>query len=156
MYINQAPATLVDLSMNDNTAGDEGPDMYNNAATILCSTSCIAGQYSEQCDIAMTNDNLQCSINCKVGWENYFIYNQKSPSQRIVKFTNVKCQSNSLERNQLNTTSVPPGMCVMPCWHFIDDCRRVRLLVLGVLHRLHLLATGLHRLCWMHSWPFCD
>ena len=67
MYILQSTATLVDLSMNDNTAVEEGPDIYNSAASISCSTSCTAGQYSEQCDIAMTNDNLQCSINCKVG-----------------------------------------------------------------------------------------
>ena len=66
MYMYQSTATLVDLSMNDNSAPD-GPDIYNGASTISCSTSCIAGQYSEQCDIAMTNDNLQCSINCKVG-----------------------------------------------------------------------------------------
>ena len=59
-------ATLVDLSMNDNSA-PYGPDIYNGGSTISCSTSCIAGQYSEQCDIAMTNDNLQCFINCKVG-----------------------------------------------------------------------------------------
>ena len=60
-------ATLVDLSMNNNTAGDEGPDIYISAATISCSTSCTAGQYNEQCDIAMSNDgNLQCQINCEV------------------------------------------------------------------------------------------
>ena len=65
MYIASSTVTLVDLSMNDNTA-DEGPDIFNLGASISCSTSCTAGQYSEQCDIAMTNDNIQCSINCKV------------------------------------------------------------------------------------------
>ena len=65
MYIEQSTATFVDFSMNDNSAPN-APDIYNVAATFLCSTSCTAGQYSEQCDIAMTNDNMQCSINCGV------------------------------------------------------------------------------------------
>ena len=65
MYIADSTATFEDLSMNDNSA-PEGSDIYNQAASISCSTSCTAGQYSEQCDIAMTNDNLQCSINCEV------------------------------------------------------------------------------------------
>ena len=67
MYIDGSTANLVDLSMNDNTDVTGGPDIYNEAASISCSTSCTAGQYSEQCNSAMTNDNLQCSINCKVG-----------------------------------------------------------------------------------------
>ena len=65
IYVQDSTVTFVDLSMNDNTAPG-GPDIYNSGATILCSTSCTAGQYNEQCDLAMTNDNLQCSINCKV------------------------------------------------------------------------------------------
>ena len=66
MWIETSTAIFEDLSMNDNSA-PSGPDIQNFGSTISCSTSCIAGQYSEQCDIAMTNDNLQCSINCKVG-----------------------------------------------------------------------------------------
>ena len=66
MMIVTSTTTFVDLSMNDNTAVETAPDIYNQAASISCSTSCTAGQYSEQCDIAMTNDNLQCSINCEV------------------------------------------------------------------------------------------
>ena len=66
MFIESSTATFVDLSMNDNSAPN-APDIYNSASTISCSTSCTAGQYNDQCDIAMTNDNLQCSINCKVG-----------------------------------------------------------------------------------------
>ena len=67
MYIaGGSTATFEDLSMNDNSAPD-GPDIYNSASTISCSTSCSAGQYNEQCDIAMSNDgNLQCPINCEV------------------------------------------------------------------------------------------
>ena len=66
MHITTSIATFEDLSMNDNSAPN-APDIYNSASTISCSTSCTAGQYNDQCDIAMTNDNLQCSINCKVG-----------------------------------------------------------------------------------------
>ena len=66
MLIYDSAATFEDLSMNDNSAL-EGSDIYNMASTISCSTSCIAGQYNEQCDIAMSNDgNLQCPINCEV------------------------------------------------------------------------------------------
>ena len=66
MYMHDSTATFVDLSMNDNSAS-EAPDIYNSGTTISCSTSCTAGQYSEQCGNAMSNDgNLQCLINCEV------------------------------------------------------------------------------------------
>ena len=67
MAIFDSTVTLQDLSMNDNSAPVEGPDICVFSATVTCSTSCTAGQYNEQCDIAMSNDgNLQCLINCKV------------------------------------------------------------------------------------------
>ena len=66
MYIDNSEATFEGLSMNDNTAVNEGPDIYNIVSTISCSgTSCTAGQYSKQCKVALSNDiNLQCPINC--------------------------------------------------------------------------------------------
>ena len=68
MHVWEAAATFEDLSMNDNSALSSGPDIENVGSTISCSTSCIAGQYSEGCDIAMSNDvNVQYPINCKVG-----------------------------------------------------------------------------------------
>ena len=58
---------------------------------------------------------------------------------------------------QITTRSLlPPGLCLVPCWHLINDCRHVKLIVLGVLHWLRLLAAWLLDLCRMHSWPFCN
>ena len=73
MHISDSTATLEDLSMNDNSAL-AGLDIGNYGATVSCSTSCTAGQYNEQCDIAMSNDgNLQCLINCDVSELNVII-----------------------------------------------------------------------------------
>ena len=66
MYISSSEATFEGLSMNDNTAADEVQDIFNSESSISCSgTSCTAGQYSKQCNVALSNDiNLQCPINC--------------------------------------------------------------------------------------------
>ena len=68
MSISSSAATFEGLFMNDNIASGEGPDMFDNSGTdITCiGSTCTAGQYSEQCDLALVNTQLQCPINCDV------------------------------------------------------------------------------------------
>ena len=67
MYIfgMSSTATLIDLSVQGNEAGD-GPDIYNNYGSFTCANSCSAGQYSNcSGETAQTNqDFYQCYVNC--------------------------------------------------------------------------------------------
>ena len=68
MYLSNTAATFEGLFMNENSASEDGPDiMHDTSSDITCSGStCTAGQYSEQCDLALVNTQLQCPINCDV------------------------------------------------------------------------------------------
>ena len=67
MYVDNTVATFEGLSMNDNTASYSGPDFTDSSSDITCiGSTCTAGQYSEQCGLALVNTQLQCPINCDV------------------------------------------------------------------------------------------
>ena len=65
MYIDGSTATLIDLSVQDNQAFQDGPDIHNAGGSYTCGTSCGTGEYGDCSDTALTNEAFyQCNVNC--------------------------------------------------------------------------------------------
>ena len=111
MYIEASTATLEALSMTDNSASS-GPDIEVYSASITCSTSCTAGQYNEQCDIAMSNEgNLQCPINCEVSELNVIISLNPihNPTVYLGMFNAIHNKSRRVHSSRQPCASCPAG-----------------------------------------------
>ena len=64
MYLNDAEATLIDLSVQGNEA-PSGPDIHNSGGSFTCGTSCGIGHYGDCSDTALTSDaSYKCYVNC--------------------------------------------------------------------------------------------